>query len=203
VVCGLATEGCVDTTVRRARSLGFAVEVAEDAHSTTDGPVLTAEQTVRHHNAVFKIFADVRPAASIRFTFERAASSPSAREAIVGSLRGWLAAAESGVAEHYVSFLTDDAVILSQGLPTVTGKPAALAAVQAFVARFTLTFDELETQDLRVSGDTAFHRYTVVTVQHPKAGGAAVRVRQRYLDVLQRECDGQWRVSHHMFNTAG
>lgn len=75
VVCGLATEGCVDTTVRRARSLGFSVEVAEDAHSTTDGPVLTAEQTVRHHNAVFKIFADVRPAADIRFTSDSPTSS--------------------------------------------------------------------------------------------------------------------------------
>jgi uncharacterized protein (TIGR02246 family) len=203
VVCGLVTEGCVDTTVRRARSLGFSVEVAEDAHSTTDGPVLTAEQTIRHHNAVFRIFADVTPAASIRFTPGHATSSPPDREAVIRSLRDWLASAEAGDVEHYVSFLTDDAVILSQGLPAVTGRPAALAAVQAFLARFTLTFEELETQDVRVSGDTALHRYTIVTVQHPRAGGPPVRIRQRFLDVLQRECDGQWRVSHHMFNTEG
>jgi uncharacterized protein (TIGR02246 family) len=203
VVCGLATEGCVDTTVRRARSLGFSVDVADDAHSTTDGPVLTAEQTIRHHNAVFRIFANVTPAADIRFTPGEVTSSNPDRAAVIRSLRDWLASAEAGDSDHYVSFLTDDGVILSQGVPTVSGKPAALAAIRAFVARFTLTFEELETQDVRVSGDMALHRYTIVTVQHPKVGGPPVRIRQRYLDVLQRECDGQWRVSHHMFNTAG
>jgi len=203
VVCGLVTEGCVDTTVRRARSLGFSVDVADDAHSTTDGPVLTAEQTIRHHNAVFRIFANVTPAADIRFTPGQVTPPHPDRAAVIRSLRDWLASAEAGDAEHYVSFLTDDGVILSQGVPTVTGRPAALAAIRAFVARFALTFEELETQDVRVSGDTALHRYTIVTVQHPKDGGAPVRLRQRFLDVLQRECDGQWRVSHHMFNTAG
>ncbi len=68
VVCGLATEGCVDTTVRRAFGLGFKVEVASDGHSTTDSSVLTAEQIIRHHNEVFKAFADVREAGDITFT---------------------------------------------------------------------------------------------------------------------------------------
>lgn len=68
VVCGLVTEGCVDTTVRRAFGLGFNVEVASDGHSTTDSSVLTAEQIIRHHNEVFKGFADVKQAEAITFT---------------------------------------------------------------------------------------------------------------------------------------
>ena len=60
VVCGLVTEGCVDTTVRRAFSLGYKVELASDCHSTTDSSVLTGEQIVKHHNEVFKIFAEER-----------------------------------------------------------------------------------------------------------------------------------------------
>ncbi len=49
-------------------------------------------------------------------------------------------------------------------------------------------------------GDAALHRYTVVTTLHPKGGGAPVAQEQRYLDVLRREADGRWRVSHHVFN---
>jgi nicotinamidase-related amidase len=68
VVCGLVTEGCVDTTIRRAFGLGFRVEVVSDGHSTTDSGILPADQIVRHHNDVFKIFAEVTKASNIRFS---------------------------------------------------------------------------------------------------------------------------------------
>jgi nicotinamidase-related amidase len=67
VVCGLVTEGCVDTTVRRAFGLGLNTQLASDGHSTTDGPVLSAELTKRHHNEVLKAFAQVTQAKDIEF----------------------------------------------------------------------------------------------------------------------------------------
>jgi nicotinamidase-related amidase len=67
VVCGFATEGCVDTTVRRASSLGFKIELASDAHSTTDGEVLPAGQIVAHHNSVLGIFAEVKKVRDVHF----------------------------------------------------------------------------------------------------------------------------------------
>lgn len=67
VVCGLVTEGCVDTTVRRAFSLGSKIELASDCHSTTDSNVLTAEQIIKHHNEVLKIFSEVKEAGDIKF----------------------------------------------------------------------------------------------------------------------------------------
>jgi nicotinamidase-related amidase len=51
VVCGLQTDFCVDTTVRRALALGYPVTLVADAHSTIDNGVLTAAQIVAHHNA--------------------------------------------------------------------------------------------------------------------------------------------------------
>lgn len=67
VICGLVTEGCIDSTVRRAFSLGYKVEVASDCHSTTDNMVLNAKQIVDHHNEVFKIFAQVKKSDEIIF----------------------------------------------------------------------------------------------------------------------------------------
>jgi nicotinamidase-related amidase len=51
VVCGYATEFCVDSTVRRAAGLGFAVTIAADAHTTHDKPHASAENIRAHHNA--------------------------------------------------------------------------------------------------------------------------------------------------------
>jgi nicotinamidase-related amidase len=51
VVCGYATQFCVDTTARRAVALGYDVVLAADAHTTHDQPYASAELIRRHHNA--------------------------------------------------------------------------------------------------------------------------------------------------------
>jgi nicotinamidase-related amidase len=56
VVAGLQTEYCVDTTCRRAFSLGHDVILVKDAHSTWDTPMLKAEQVIKHHNSVLAGF---------------------------------------------------------------------------------------------------------------------------------------------------
>lgn len=67
MVCGFVTEGCVDTTIRRAYSLGYNIEVAGDCHSTTDSNILNAEQIIKHHNEVFNIFSTVKNSKEINF----------------------------------------------------------------------------------------------------------------------------------------
>ena len=51
VVCGYATEFCVDTTTRRAAALGYDVALVADAHTTHGKDHATAEQIRSHHNA--------------------------------------------------------------------------------------------------------------------------------------------------------
>ncbi|MEN6668771.1 cysteine hydrolase family protein [Psychrobacter sp. B38] len=51
IVCGYATEFCIDTTVRRAAGLGYSIELVSDAHTTHDKPHASAEQIRAHHNA--------------------------------------------------------------------------------------------------------------------------------------------------------
>ncbi|MEL7937057.1 cysteine hydrolase family protein [Pseudomonas delhiensis] len=61
VICGMQTDFCVDTTVRRALAEGYDVVLAGDAHSTTDNGVLRAEQIIAHHNEVFSRMSSFAP----------------------------------------------------------------------------------------------------------------------------------------------
>lgn len=68
VVCGIQTADCVDTSCRRAFSLGYKVTLVKDGHTTFDSSILTAEQIIRHHNHTMETwFADVVDAESIKF----------------------------------------------------------------------------------------------------------------------------------------
>ena len=52
VICGMQSEYCIDTTCRRAFSMGYKTVLVSDAHSTFDNGDLKAEQIVRRHSRV-------------------------------------------------------------------------------------------------------------------------------------------------------
>jgi len=51
-LAGYATELCVDTTARRAASLGYKTTLVADAHTTRNRPSLDAEHIITHHQWV-------------------------------------------------------------------------------------------------------------------------------------------------------
>ncbi len=52
IIAGIQTEFCIDTTCRRAFSLGYDVILANDAHGTWDTDQLKATQIIDHHNSL-------------------------------------------------------------------------------------------------------------------------------------------------------
>ena len=73
VIVGAMTEYCVDTTCRRAVTLGYDVTLVADAHLTRDTPVLTAAQIIAHDNLLLDGFAagihsvKITPASEVSF----------------------------------------------------------------------------------------------------------------------------------------
>jgi nicotinamidase-related amidase len=61
IVCGYATEFCVDTTIRRAAALGYEVTIAADAHTTDDKPHASAAQIREHNNATLSNLTSFGP----------------------------------------------------------------------------------------------------------------------------------------------
>jgi len=56
VIRGGMTQYCVDTTVRRAVSLGYTVSLLSDGHTTADMNGLGFDQIIAHHNAILAGF---------------------------------------------------------------------------------------------------------------------------------------------------
>lgn len=50
VICGYASEFCIDNTTRRATGLGYTVQLVSDAHTTHDKKHLSAQKIREHHN---------------------------------------------------------------------------------------------------------------------------------------------------------
>jgi len=68
IVAGIQTEYCVDTTCRRAYSLGYDVTLVRDAHSTWDTENLKATQIIAHHNQTLGgWFVTLKAAREIQF----------------------------------------------------------------------------------------------------------------------------------------
>ncbi|MEZ3499991.1 isochorismatase family protein [Pantoea sp. KPR_PJ] len=53
VICGCATDYCVDTTIKVGAGLGYCVTVAADAHTTANRTWASAEQLIGQHNEVW------------------------------------------------------------------------------------------------------------------------------------------------------
>lgn len=63
VVCGMHSEFCVDTTVRRALSLGFPVVLVADGHTSAGNAALLASQVIAHENATLTNISSFGPRA--------------------------------------------------------------------------------------------------------------------------------------------
>ncbi|QJC50726.1 cysteine hydrolase [Paenibacillus albicereus] len=70
VIAGCMTQYCIDTAVRAATLHGFDVTLVRDGHSTSDSPVLSAEQIIAHHNATLHGYDNNGPFALVRPTEE-------------------------------------------------------------------------------------------------------------------------------------
>ncbi|MED3572962.1 cysteine hydrolase family protein [Cytobacillus praedii] len=69
VVAGNQTEYCIDTTSRRAYSLGYNVTLVKDAHRTWDSSALSAQQIIDHYNEVLgNAFATLKETKEVQFS---------------------------------------------------------------------------------------------------------------------------------------
>lgn len=103
-------------------------------------------------------------------------------------------------ASAIATFYTDDTVVMPPNDQTITGKQGIESWHQTLWDQFTteLTVSHVETQ---VVGDWAFDRATYTIKVTPKAGGESMEDAGRYLEILQKQADGSWRIARDIWSS--
>ena len=61
IVCGMHSEFCVDSTIRRALALGFPVVLVADGHTSSGNAAISAQQVIAHHNSTLTNISSFGP----------------------------------------------------------------------------------------------------------------------------------------------
>lgn len=94
-------------------------------------------------------------------------------------------------ADGLAACYTEDAVNFTPDTMIGIGPDSARASWGGFFEQFTVTSVELSDDQMVVSGDLAAAWGLFTMIAEPKAGGDAVVMQGRYMDVAQ-ERDGKW-----------
>lgn len=135
---------------------------------------------------------------SILSPAQQKASHASAEQQIRAADIRWAKAAAAKDLDATLSFYTDDAVLLFQGVPTIQGKAAVRKQWVAEFAdkNYSLTWHP---QAIEVSGDLAYSR-GLYDAKYSGPAGKGKSEHGKYL-AIWKKVGGQWKVALDMYNS--
>ena len=126
----------------------------------------------------------------------RAADEAAIREADIA----WSKTGETRNIDAMMPTYTEDAVLLAQDAPLVTGKPAIREALAAFYATPGLSASWRPVQvEVARSGEIGYAR-GIVEVRRIDPNGKLSIQSGKYVEVWRKQPDGTWKVAVDMFN---
>ena len=122
------------------------------------------------------------------------------RAAIARTSRQMVAAIEGDDVEGILALLTADHITMDPNRPAIDDVIKLRAwhegRISAFTSQVTLSSDEL-----LVSGDWAYQRWSGSFVVTPRGGGSPIRDVLKGIWIWQRQPDGAWKMSRSIFNS--
>lgn len=101
----------------------------------------------------------------------------------------------------YVRHFTDDATLLTAQGSVIQGRANVLAFYERVAANVTsIQVEHPEAPTIVIDGSLAVRWYTGVTRAVYAGQDTMSIVSTRYLDVLQRQPDGSWKIRWHVWN---
>lgn len=133
--------------------------------------------------------------------FAAPAAAEQEREGIDKTRSAYVAAWRAGNAGAVAQLYTDDALVLYPDQPAVQGKAAINAYFKTLFAEFPQNQFELTSAEIEIVGPWAFDRGAYRWKGIPRAGGEPAEDNGKYLVILQRQADGEWKVARDMDNS--
>jgi uncharacterized protein (TIGR02246 family) len=120
-------------------------------------------------------------------------------EAIEAMSKARAQAFNEGDAKAIAEYFTEDAILMAPGAEPKVGPKEVEAYYQStfdlYETRLTSYYDEVE-----VSGDLAFGRGTAEVTLIPKNGDSTLFSVSKYLNILQKQPNGEWKTTHDIWN---
>lgn len=102
--------------------------------------------------------------------------------------------------EAAVGLFTDDAVVMAENTPTAVGRAELRATFDRALANMKIE-EQVEFGSITESGDVAVAVTRSTGTLTMRSSGTATETAFRELFVLRR-AEGEWRISHYIFNAA-
>jgi uncharacterized protein (TIGR02246 family) len=107
----------------------------------------------------------------------------------------YAAAANKGDLARWISFWIDDGIQMPPGVPRRVGKTQIRKEMQPLFDLFNITNMSVHTEEVRILGDWAFTHGAFEFELTLKDGGATKSYSGRFLDILEKQVDGSWKIA--------
>jgi uncharacterized protein (TIGR02246 family) len=114
--------------------------------------------------------------------------------------RAYVEAYNAGDANGIGELFTPECISMPPTNETIVGNAAVAAIYAQEFALFqgNLNVDTTESAEM---GDWAYGLGSWSVTLTPKAGGEALKLQGKYLNLLKRQEDGGWKIARHIYNT--
>jgi uncharacterized protein (TIGR02246 family) len=107
----------------------------------------------------------------------------------------YAAAANDGNMERWIALWIDDGIQMPPGAPRRVGKEEIRRGMQPLFDLFDTTKMVVQPEEVRILGDWAYSHGSYQFEMTPKDGGETKSYSVKFLDVLEKQVDGSWRIA--------
>ena len=104
-------------------------------------------------------------------------------------------ACHRGDLERWLSLWIEDGIQMAPDAPERINKEQIRAAMHASFVCHHMTDMIINIEEVRILGDWAYSYGTYTFARTPKASGDTLTVSGKFLDILQRQADGSWKIA--------
>ena len=106
----------------------------------------------------------------------------------------------AGDIDQFMSLWTEDGILMPPNGPPVIGKDQIRVRTIGRFDQFTFDLNGTEAE-VEVAGGWAFTRGTYTVTVTPKEGGQPVFIDGKFMNILERQPDGSWKMHRGIFNS--
>jgi uncharacterized protein (TIGR02246 family) len=107
----------------------------------------------------------------------------------------YAAAVNDGDMERWIALWIDDGIQMPPDVPRRVGKEHIREAMQPLFDLFDASKIIIHTEEVRILGDRAYSHGTYEFEMAAKEGGKTKRYSGKFLDILEKQVDGSWKIA--------